>query len=104
MALDIKTGKEVWKSPIEDWKNGYGVTAAPLYYEGVIYSGMTGGEFGVRGRLTALDAKTGKILWRSYTLPAPGEVGSETWPAKPKLPPPVTRKAAGSLGFLREAL
>ena len=42
---------------------------------------MTGGEFGVRGRLTALDAKTGKILWRSYTLPAPGEVGADTWPA-----------------------
>jgi len=82
VALDIKTGKEVWKSPIEDWKNGYGVTAAPLYYEGIIYSGMTGGGFGVRGRLTALDAKTSKILWRSYTLPAPGEVGSDSWPAE----------------------
>src|SRR6202163_208560 len=82
VALDIKTGKEVWKTPIEDWKNGYGVTAAPLYYEGIVYSGMTGGEFGVRGRETALDAKTGKILWRSYTLPEPGEVGSESWPAE----------------------
>src|SRR6202040_1660362 len=39
-----------------------------------------GGEFGVRGRLTALDAKTGKILWRWYTLPGPGEFGSDTWP------------------------
>ena len=81
VALDMKTGKEVWKTPIEDWKNGYGVTAAPLYYDGIIYSGMTGGEYGVRGRLTALEAKTGKILWRSYTLPAPGEVGADTWPA-----------------------
>ena len=81
VALDIKTGKEVWKTPIEDWKNGYGVTSAPLYYDGIIYSGITGGEYGVRGRLTALEAKTGKILWRSYTLPAPGEVGAETWPA-----------------------
>jgi alcohol dehydrogenase (cytochrome c) len=81
VALDMKTGKEVWKTPIEDWRNGYGVTAAPLYYDGMIYSGVTGGEFGVRGRVTALDAKTGKILWRSYTLPAPGEVGSDTWPA-----------------------
>ena len=81
VALDIKTGKEVWKTPIEDWQNGYGVTSAPLYYDGIVYSGMTGGEFGVRGRLTALDAKTGKILWRSYTLPAPGEVGGDTWPA-----------------------
>ena len=81
VALDIKTGKEVWKTPIEDWQNGYGVTSAPLYYDGIVYSGITGGEYGVRGRLTALDAKTGKILWRWYTLPAPGEVGGETWPA-----------------------
>jgi quinohemoprotein ethanol dehydrogenase len=81
VALDIKTGREVWKTPIEDWRNGYGVTSAPLYFDGIVYSGNTGGEFGVRSRLTALDAKTGKILWRWYTLPAPGEVGSETWPA-----------------------
>src|SRR5216683_2881114 len=81
VALDIKTGKEVWRTPVEDWHNGYGMTAAPLYFDGIVYSGITGGEFGIRGRLTALDAKTGKILWRAYTLPAPGEVGSETWPA-----------------------
>src|SRR5712671_867067 len=81
VALDIKTGKEVWRTPVEDWHNGYGVTNAPLYFDGIVYSGITGGEFGIRGRLTALDAKTGKILWRAYTLPAPGEVGSDTWPA-----------------------
>ena len=81
VALDVKTGKEVWKTPIEDWHNGYGITSAPLYYDGIVYSGITGGEFGVRGRLTALDAATGKILWRWYTLPGPGEPGSETWPA-----------------------
>jgi len=80
-ALDIKTGKEAWKTPIEDWRNGYGITSAPLYYDGIVYSGITGGEFGVRGRLTALDAKTGKILWRWYTLPGAGEVGSDSWPA-----------------------
>ena len=66
VALDMKTGKEVWKTPIEDWQNGYGITSAPLYYDGIVYSGITGGEYGVRGRLTALDAKTGKILWRWY--------------------------------------
>jgi len=81
VALDIKTGKEAWKTPIEDWHNGYGVTSAPLYYDGIVYSGNTGGEFGVRSRLTALDAKTGKILWRWYALPGAGEVGSDTWPA-----------------------
>ena len=80
VALDIKTGKEAWKTPIEKWQDGYVVTSAPLYYDGIVYSGIAGGEFGTRGRLTALDAKTGKILWRAYTLPAPGEVGSDTWP------------------------
>src|SRR6266446_6427289 len=81
VALEIKTGREVWKTPIEDWRNGYGVTNAPLYYDGIVYTGNTGGEFGVRSRLTALDAKTGKILWRWYALPGPGEFGSDTWPA-----------------------
>lgn len=80
VALDMKTGKEVWKTPIEQWQNGYVVTSAPLYYDGIVYSGISGGEFGIRGRLTALDAATGKILWRAYTLPAAGEVGSDTWP------------------------
>jgi len=80
VALDAKTGKVVWKTPIEQWENGYTITSAPIYYDGRIYIGMSGGEFGVRGRLTALDAKSGQILWRAYTLPAPGEPGSETWP------------------------
>src|SRR5438477_7267973 len=81
VALDIMTGKEVWRTPVEDWHNGYGMTAAPLYFDGIVYTGITGGEFGIRGRLTALDAKTGKILWRAYTLPAAGEPGGDTWPA-----------------------
>ncbi|HZO42975.1 MAG TPA: PQQ-binding-like beta-propeller repeat protein [Methylomirabilota bacterium] len=80
VALDMKTGEVKWKTALEKWENGYTITSAPLYYDGIVYSGIAGGEFGVRGRLTALDAKTGAILWRSYTLPAPGERGSETWP------------------------
>ena len=80
VALDMKTGKAVWKTPIEKWQDGYSLTSAPLYYDGIVYSGIAGGEFGVRGRLTALDAKTGAILWRWYTLPGPGEFGSDTWP------------------------
>src|SRR6202045_5327917 len=81
VALDIKTGKEVWRTPVEDWHSGYGMTAAPLYFDGIVYTGITGGEFGIRGRLTALDAKTGKILWRAYTLPAAGEPRGGPWPA-----------------------
>src|SRR5205823_6557771 len=63
VALDMKTGKLAWKTPIEKWENGYGITSAPLYYDGIVYSGVTGGEFGVRGRLTALKAKTGEYVW-----------------------------------------
>ena len=81
VALDMKTGREVWRTAIEDWRNGYSIASAPLYYDGIVYSGISGGELGIRGRLTALDAKTGKILWRFYTVPAPGEYGSDTWPA-----------------------
>jgi len=81
VALDIKTGREVWKTAIEDWRNGYSITSAPLYYEGIVYSGISGGELGIRGRLTALDAKTGRILWRAYAVPGPDEIGSDTWPA-----------------------
>ena len=80
VALDMKTGKVAWKTPIEKWENGYTITSAPLYYDGLVYSGISGGEFGVRGRVTALDARTGEIKWRWYTLPGPRERGSETWP------------------------
>jgi alcohol dehydrogenase (cytochrome c) len=80
VALDMKTGEVVWRTPIENHEHGYSITSAPLYYDGIVYSGISGGEYGVRGRLTALDAKIGAILWRSYTLPGPGEFGSDTWP------------------------
>ena len=81
VALDIKTGKEVWRTPLEEWQDGYTITSAPLYYDGIVYTGISGGEFGVRGRLTALDAKTGKILWRWFTVPNPDEIGGDSWPA-----------------------
>jgi alcohol dehydrogenase (cytochrome c) len=80
VALDQRTGKRVWSSKIEDWRNGYTITSAPLYYEGRVYTGISGGEFQARGRLTAVDAKTGKVDWRFYTVPGPGEVGHNTWP------------------------
>ena len=81
VALDIKTGNKVWQTPLEEWQSGYTITSAPLYYDGMVYSGLSSGEFGVRGRLTALDAKTGKIVWRSFTVPDADEIGGDTWPA-----------------------
>src|SRR5438046_2903493 len=80
VALDVKSGKVVWKGSMQKWENGYSITSAPLYYDGMVLSGIGGGEFGVRGRLTALDAKTGAILWRWYTVPGSGEFGGDTWP------------------------
>jgi quinohemoprotein ethanol dehydrogenase len=81
VALDQKTGEVVWETVVDDWKKGYTITSAPLYYNGKIYSGISGGEYGTRGRVTAFDAKTGKELWRFYTIPGPGEIGHETWPS-----------------------
>jgi quinohemoprotein ethanol dehydrogenase len=80
VALDQQTGKVRWTTPIVKPRSGYSITSAPLYYDGRIYVGGSGGEYGVRGRLTALDSKTGKFLWRFYTTPSPKETGGDTWP------------------------
>ncbi|HEX4752254.1 MAG TPA: PQQ-binding-like beta-propeller repeat protein [Solirubrobacterales bacterium] len=81
VALDQETGKVKWNTPVVKPGQGFTITSAPLYYNGKVYVGGSGGEYGVRGRLTALDAKTGKIEWRSYTIPGPGEKGHNTWPS-----------------------
>ncbi len=80
VALDQETGKVVWATNIEKAQAGFSITSAPLYYNGKVYVGGSGGEYGIRGRLTALDAKTGKIEWRFWTTPGPGEIGHNTWP------------------------
>ena len=80
IALDIKTGKEVWRTKSADPKDGYSMTAAPLVANGVVITGVAGAEFGHRGYLEGLDPQTGKQLWRTFTIPAPGEPGAETWP------------------------
>jgi alcohol dehydrogenase (cytochrome c) len=80
VALDAKTGKEVWAKQVYDNSVRYYMTLAPLAADGKILVGASGGEFGVRGYVAALDPETGNELWRTYTIPAPGEPGSETWP------------------------
>jgi alcohol dehydrogenase (cytochrome c) len=79
VALDAKTGKVTWEATVEDWKTGYYNTAAPLVVKGKVLVGIAGGEFGVRGFVQAFDAETGKSVWKTYTVPAPGEPGSDTW-------------------------
>jgi alcohol dehydrogenase (cytochrome c) len=80
VALDMKTGKQVWNQRTADWREGYYSTSAPIVANGVVISGMAGGESTTRGFLDGWDPETGKKLWRLYTIPAPGEPGSETWP------------------------
>jgi len=80
VALDAKTGREVWTTAVADNASGYYISLAPLVADGKLMIGTSGGEFGVRGFVAALDLDSGKELWRAYTIPAPGEPGSETWP------------------------
>ncbi len=80
VALDAKTGKEVWTTTVADNKSGYYISLAPLVAGGSIMVGASGGEFGIRGFVAGFDPETGNELWRTYTVPAPGEPGSETWP------------------------
>ena len=80
LALDMKTGKQLWKTKYAEWKEGYKGVVAPIIANGVLVSGMGGGDSTTRGFVDGYDPETGKRLWRTYTVPAPGEKGSETWP------------------------
>src|SRR5947199_7251369 len=81
VALELKTGRVLWTQKFADWKEGYYSTGAPIVANGVLISGMAGGELTTRGFLDGWDPDTGRKLWRTYTIPAPGEPGSDTWPA-----------------------
>jgi quinohemoprotein ethanol dehydrogenase len=80
VALDQKTGKVVWSTEPE-WRGGLSMTSAPLYYDGLVIVGYSGGEMASRGRVSAFNAKSGKLAWTFYTVPGPGELGHETWPS-----------------------
>jgi lanthanide-dependent methanol dehydrogenase len=83
VALDAETGKELWKVKQGDYKQGQTITAAPLVIKDKVISGISGGEFGVRGFVTANDVNTGKQIWRMYSTGPEAEVGfpgsEETW-------------------------
>ena len=80
VALDAVTGELVWEVPVEDYYAGYYMTLAPLVADGKVMVGVSGGEMGIRGFVAAYDPMTGEELWKRYTIPAPGEPGSESWP------------------------
>ncbi|MQA17248.1 MAG: PQQ-dependent dehydrogenase, methanol/ethanol family [Pseudonocardiaceae bacterium] len=81
LALDAETGEVVWDQVYGDVRAGESATLAPLVVKDMVVVGSSGGEFGVRGHMDAFDLATGERRWRCYTIPKPGEPGSETWPA-----------------------
>ena len=80
LALDMKTGEELWNQKFAGSAEGYYATGAPIVANGLLISGMAGGESTTRGFLDGWDPETGAKLWRRYTIPGPGEPGSESWP------------------------
>jgi len=83
VALRQKTGEIVWEGIAGDEPplKGQAIPAGPTYAEGLVFAGVANGDFGLRGRVVALDAKTGKEVWRFHAIPGPGEKGHETWPS-----------------------
>jgi alcohol dehydrogenase (cytochrome c) len=80
VALDARTGTVMWDSVMADYKIGYAATGAPLVVKDKVIVGISGGDFPTRGFIDAYDPATGKRIWRFWTVPGPGEPGSETWP------------------------
>jgi len=79
VALDARSGAVRWSATVADNRAGYFMTGAPLAIDGKIIVGISGAEAGIRGFVDAYDARRGARLWRFYTVPAPGEPGSQTW-------------------------
>ena len=79
VALDSKTGKELWKTKVVDYTQGSVITSPPTVVKNLVVTGFAGGEYGVRGALVALDQATGKEVWRTHTTPLQGEAGGDTW-------------------------
>jgi alcohol dehydrogenase (cytochrome c) len=82
LCLDARSGNLIWDVAYADWNRNYGATSAPLVVKDKVLVGTSGGDDGVRGFVAAYDALSGKLVWRFWTIPAPGEFGSESWPGK----------------------
>jgi len=80
LCLDARSGAQIWDVAYADWNKNYGATSAPLVVKDKVLVGTSGGDDGVRGFVAAFDAISGKLAWRLWTIPGPGEFGSESWP------------------------
>jgi alcohol dehydrogenase (cytochrome c) len=78
-ALDAATGKRLWSVTVADYKKGHAITSPPLIVKDLVITGIAGGEYGIRGFVTAYKQSTGEQVWKTYTIPGPGEPGNETW-------------------------
>ena len=83
VSLDMKTGSVLWDVVLADYKIGHSATMPPLVVKDKVIVGISGGDYPTRGFLDAYEPETGKRIWRFWTVPAPGEAGSETWPGLP---------------------
>ena len=79
LAIDAKSGKLLWDSVVADAKQNYSITMSPNVFKDKVIVGTGGGDMGIRGYIAAFDAKTGKEVWRFYTIPGPGEPGHDSW-------------------------
>jgi len=80
VALDQRSGEAVWSIEAERWQNGFSITSAPLYYDGMVITGFSGGEMASRGKVRAFAADDGSLVWNFDTVPGPGQFGHDTWP------------------------
>jgi len=80
VAIDAKNGRPLWNTKVAESTENYGMTLAPLVLKDKVVVGVAGGEFGIRGFIAAYGARTGKLAWKFYTIPGPGELGHDTWP------------------------
>ena len=78
-ALDAKSGKVLWTSTVVDYTQGSVITSPPTVVKNLVITGFGGGEYGARGSLQAYDVATGKELWKTWTVPGPGEANNDTW-------------------------
>lgn len=79
IAIDARTGREIWSTQADDYTRGYSITHAPLVVGDKVIAGTAGGEFGIRGWIAAWDVETGEEVWRFHTVPSPDEPGGDTW-------------------------
>ena len=79
IAIDAVSGQPIWQTSVESPSAGYALTLAPLIVKDKVIVSVAGGEYGIRGFISAYDVETGEEVWKFYTIPGPGEPGHETW-------------------------